>query len=359
MDARLDVVDRASAAHGLREGGDHPPDVSATRSLRALRTQAGLSAVAPTLRDRRGWVRFGTGGGWARDTGGVTATQTPQPAGVAGRVMSRLPPELLFVVSATSQNLGSATAVRLFDEVPAQVVAWVRVGIAAVVLLVISRTTRMRWNGPERKLLVAFGVVTISMNILFYFALQRLPLGKGLAIEFIGPVTVAALRTRTRRNAVALALAVSGVGILSGVELDAEPLGVLLILLASAGWAGHVVLGSSLAKLGRGAEALGSGLACGALAVTPWALATSGALWHSPILIARCALVGLFSSVIGYSIDQHVLRRVSVRRFAVFLAIIPVVAVLIGILVLSQDPTLVDLVGIGLVIAAVATQDRS
>ncbi len=199
----------------------------------------------------------------------------------------------------------------------------------------------------------------MAMNTTFYLAVDRLPLGKGLAIEFIGPITVAAVRTRNRRNAAALGLAVVGVGVLSGVEIGVEPVGVALILVASVGWATHIVLGARVAALHRGVNALALGMAIGAVAVSPISALGTGHVWSSPRLLAMCALVGLLTNVVGYSLDQHVLRRMSVRRYVVMLSLIPVAAVALGFVVLDQRPSVVDLIGVGLVMAAVGTQDRS
>ena len=276
-------------------------------------------------------------------------------------MLARTPAELLFVCSSLAQNLGSATAVTLFDEVAPQTVAWIRVSIAATVLFALARrrNNSLRWTRRELKLLTAFGLVTVMMNVCFYLALERLSLGKGLTIEFIGPITVAAWRTRSRRNALALLLAVVGVAVLGGVEIDAQPLGLVLILIASCGWAAHIVFGAHIAKLGRGPEALGTGLAIGALTIAPWAMLSSGPVWSQPSILGRCALVGVLSSVVGYSLDQHVLRRVTVRRFALFMALVPVVALGVGLVVLHQHPSPIDYFGVAVVVTAVGIQDRN
>jgi inner membrane transporter RhtA len=196
------------------------------------------------------------------------------------------------------------------------------------------------------------------MNLLFYLAIDRLPLGKGVAIEFIGPICVAAARTRTRRNAFALGLAALGVGVLSGFEIAGEPLGLVFIFGASAMWAVYIVVGSRVARLDRGVAGLGVGLAIGAVAITPFGAPGSGPAWHSLPLLAACLVVGVFSNAIGYGIDQHVLRRIPVRRFSVMLALLPVTATAVGFLALGQRPSAIDLGGIALVLAAVALQER-
>ncbi|NDD72009.1 MAG: hypothetical protein EBZ52_02380, partial [Actinobacteria bacterium] len=152
------------------------------------------------------------------------------------RFANTAPPELLFVVSAFGQYCGAVIAVRLFDDLAPASVAWLRVIGAAIFLLAFSAKSLRRGGRWSREQLISvslFGISTALMNLFFYLAIQHLDLGKGVAIEFIGPITVAALRTRTSRNAIALVLAVVGVVILSGLELGNEPLGLIYIFLAS------------------------------------------------------------------------------------------------------------------------------
>lgn len=263
------------------------------------------------------------------------------------------------MLSATAQYIGAVIAISLFDEVRPATVAWLRVIGAALVLgLVAHRRIRQRWTRSELGAAAVFGIATALMNLFFYLGIDRLPLGKGVAIEFIGPVAVAAARTRTPRNALALALAACGVVVLSGVELEAEPLGLVFILLASAMWAAYIVVGARVARLDRGLAGLGVGLAIGAVAITPAGAPGSGPVWTSPSLLAGCLLVGVLSNAVGYGIDQHVLRRIPVRRFSVLLALLPVTATVIAFVALDQRPSSLDLVGLALVLTGVVVQER-
>ena len=133
------------------------------------------------------------------------------------------PPEALFILSAISQYVGAVIAVRLFAQLAPAPSAWLRVIAAALWLLLFSAGNLRRSGRLTREQLksaVIFGIATAFMNLTFYLAISRLDLGKGVAIEFIGPITVAALTTRTKRNAVALLLAAVGVVVLSGIEID-------------------------------------------------------------------------------------------------------------------------------------------
>lgn len=274
------------------------------------------------------------------------------------RLLDTAAPEPLFVLSAVAQYTGATIATVLFDEVAPQTVAWLRVAGAAVVLLLVSPGALRRWTRPQLVAAALFGISTALMNTFFYLAIDRTDLGKSVAIEFIGPIAVAAAMTRTRRNAGALSLAAVGVVVLGGVEIGENTVGLLWILATSAMWALYIVLGSRVAQLGRGVAGLGVGLAIGAVALTPIGAPASGDVWSSPRLILLCVLVGVLSNAIGYGIDQHVLRRIPVRRFSLLLALLPVTAVAFGWIALDQTPSALDLSGVGLVLAGVALQER-
>ncbi|MEI7548224.1 MAG: EamA family transporter [Actinomycetota bacterium] len=275
-----------------------------------------------------------------------------------GQFFRTASPEALFVISGISQYSGAVIAVNLFDDLHPATVAWFRVMSAAVVVLLISVRDQRRWTRRDLAAAAVFGIATALMNLSFYLAIDRLPLGKSVVLEFIGPIAVAAVLTRTRRNTIALVLAASGVAILSGVELGGEPLGILFIFCASAMWAAYIVIGRRVAALDRGLSGLGVGLAIGAVAIAPFGLAGSATVVHHTNLLVQCVIVGALSSAVGYAIDQVVMRRIPTRRFAVLLALLPVTAMAVGFMALSQTPSLPDLFGAAMVIAGVVIQER-
>ena len=277
----------------------------------------------------------------------------------ADRIFNAAPPELLFILSAIAQYTGAIIAINLFDEVSPATVAWLRVLSASLILLAFSfRHSRQRWSRRELYWVAAFGASTALMNLFFYLAIDRLPLGKGVTIEFIGPITVAALRTRSVRNTVALLFAAVGVVVLGGVELGNEPLGLVFILLASVMWAGYIVMGSRVALADRGVSGLALGLLFGGIVITPFAAGDAGAAFSSGKILIGCILVGLLSNAIGYGIDQSTLRRIPIRRFSVMLALLPVCAAIFGFAFLDQSPSVLDLLGMALVLIGVAVQER-
>lgn len=276
---------------------------------------------------------------------------------VASRV-SRVPAPVLFVLGGTSLYLGAALGVFLFDSVDPAGVAWLRTLGAAAVLLAWRRPPRAAWRGHRLLLAGMFGVVTAGMNVVFYEAIDRIPLGTAVAVEFLGPVAVAAVGSRGRRDVGALALVVVGVLLVADVQLGTSPAGLAFVLAAAALWAGYIVLGKRVSDGGSGLDDLAVGLAVATVLLSPLALGT-GAVWGSPSLLALGIGVGVLSSVVPYALDQVVLRRVGRARFALLLALLPATAAVVGVVVLRQVPSLPEVVGIVLVVAAIALTGRS
>jgi inner membrane transporter RhtA len=272
--------------------------------------------------------------------------------------LDRFSPEALFVFSGISQYTGAVIAISLFDDVSPGTVAWLRVIGATIVLMAFTWRRQRGWTRREVYAAMLFGTATALMNVTFYFAIERIDLGKGVVIEFIGPIAVAAAFTRTRRNTAALVLAVVGVVVLSGVEIDTEPLGLLFVFMASAMWAAYIIIGRHVAGFDRGSAGLALGMLFGAFVLIPFGAPGIGAVVGHPGWLLAALSVGVLSNVVGYGIDQHVLRRVPVRRFALLLALLPVTAMFVGFIALDQTPTWVDLLGAALVITGVAIQER-
>lgn len=249
--------------------------------------------------------------------------------------------------------VGAAMAVWLFDAASPAGVAWLRCLGAALILLAWRRPGRAAWRGRPLLLAGTFGVVTAGMNVLFYEAIARLPLGTAVALEFVGPVAVAALGSRGKRDLAALLLVAAGVVAIADVQLEGSPVGVAFALGAAAAWAGYIVLGKRVALGGTGIDSLAVGFAVATVVLSPLALGTGG-VWGSPDLLALGVGVGLLSTVVPYVLDQVVLRRVGQARFALLLALLPVAAGVTGFVVLGQIPTVLEIAGTLAVVAGVA-----
>jgi inner membrane transporter RhtA len=269
-----------------------------------------------------------------------------------------VPAPVLFVGGAISQYAGAAVAVRSFDAIGAIGAAQLRALGAAVVLCAWRRPWRSAAVARARTLVLAFGLALTAMNAAFYLAAERLPLGTAVAIEFLGPVAVAAAGTRSRRDLLALVLAGGGVALLADVRWAGSPAGVGFALLAAALWAVYIVLGHAVARTGAGVDGLAAGSAAGAVALLPLgAPAVAPALDRPGVLLAGLG-VGLLSSVVPYALDQVVLARRGRAAFALLLSLLPATATAVGLVALDQVPTAAEAVGIALVALGVAVRSR-
>jgi inner membrane transporter RhtA len=273
-------------------------------------------------------------------------------------VTNRIPPHVYFFVSAIFHYLGPAFAVLLFSSVPVLGVAWFRIASAAVVFALWRRPwcTFMRAPWKQRRILLSLGIVLALMNACFYLAISRIPLGTVGAIEFLGPIALAALGARTPRNIAALVLATGGAWLLTDVRIGGELLGFVFAFANCAFFMLYVVLGHRIAQDGgsSGIDRLGASMLIALIAITP--IGISGALpaFTHPVLLLAGIGVGICSSVIPYVCDQLAMARLPRATFALLLSLLPASAAVIGVLILHQIPTPIEVAGILLVAGGVA-----
>jgi inner membrane transporter RhtA len=270
----------------------------------------------------------------------------------------KLPPHAYFVISAVFHYLGPSFAVLLFARVEVLGVAWLRIVSAAVVFALWRRPWRtLRALDPStQRLLIAWGVVLAVMNCCFYEAIARLPLGTVAAIEFLPVVALAAIGTRTARNAAALALAAAGVYELSHVQLSAEPLGLAFAFANAALFATYIVLAHRIARhpAVSGIDGLAAAMLIAAVVVTPLAGPQAANALGDPIALLAGVGVGICSSVIPYVTDQLAMAHLSRASYSLMVSLLPAIATVIGVVVLTQLPTTAELAGVALVIGGVA-----
>lgn len=275
----------------------------------------------------------------------------------------RVPPHLYFLISAVFHYLGPAFAVLLFARMDVLGVAWLRIASAAAVFAVWKRPWRSfrELSGNDRRTVCTLGVVLASMNVCFYLAISRLPLGTVGAIEFLGPIGLAAASVRSMRNTAALLFAMSGVYLLTNLRLSGEPLGYIFAFANCALFVLYILLGHRIARGGgpAGVERLAAAMLIALVAVSPIGVTSAIRALFEPKLLLAGIGVGICSSVIPYICDQFAMARLSKAMFATLLCLLPATACVIGILILRQIPSLSELTGIGFVIAGVALRRDS
>jgi len=271
-------------------------------------------------------------------------------------VTRRVPAPLLVLAAIVSVQFGGAMAATLIPLVGVFGSVTLRLTIAAAVLLVVARP-RLRGRTSRDWLVVgAFGTVLAMMNLFFYGALARIPIGVTVTVEFIGPLVLATALSHRRKDLLAVAGAAVGVVLISGVistpwaEIDLAGLG--LALAAGAAWAGYIVFSSRTGARFAQLDGLAIAMTIAAVLVAPVGVVTGGpALW-TPDALWRGAVIAVLSSVLPYSLELIALRRLAAHVFGILLSLEPAVAALAGLFVLGQRLTAPQLLGMACVVAA-------
>jgi inner membrane transporter RhtA len=275
--------------------------------------------------------------------------------------LDRVPPLALVVTGIVSVQFGAALATTLFADLGPSGTVLLRIGFAALIMFV---AVRPRWRDYDRsalKLVLVFGVALAVMNLAFYEALDRIPLGIAVTIEFAGPLAVAVIGSRRPLDVVWAFLAAAGILLLAnpGGANGVDPAGVGFALIAAVCWAGYIVLAERAGPRFRGSDGITMAMVVAAtLPIVPGVIEAGTALLD-PMTLAIGAAVGLLSSAIPYSLETEALRRIPRHVFSVLMSLEPAVAALAGFLVLGQDLVPREIVAIGLVVAASAGASRN
>lgn len=262
----------------------------------------------------------------------------------------------LVIGSCLSLPFGAAVAAQLFPVLGPWGVTSLRVAIAAILLVVIVRPRPGKWTRPQWLAAVLFGVSLAAMNGFFYAAIDRIPLGPAVAIEFLGPLVLAAVLTRKAADFAWVGVALLGMVVLAidgliGAE-PLDPLGVVFILIAAGFWAMYIRMSARVGALIPGGSGLAMGLVVAAVLLIPVGIPAASTVAMDPQLLLFAAITAVLSSVIPYSFELAALRRLPQRVFGVLLSLEPAFATLAGWLILGQDATPLRMLAVGLVIAA-------
>jgi inner membrane transporter RhtA len=266
---------------------------------------------------------------------------------------------LLVLGSCTSLQAGAALAVRLFPVTGTPGATLLRVAIAAGVLVVVTRPRVRAWRPSQWRAVGLYGISIAGTNGFFYAALARLPLGTAVTIQFLGPLTVAAVLSRRRRDIGWVLLAVTGVltlGLLGrhgggdGHALD--PVGVALVLVSAAFWALYIVAGSRASAAVPGRGGLAVAMTVGALVLLPFGARGALHVAGRPHLILIAFGTAVLASVVPYTLELAAMRRAPRRVFGILLSLEPAVATLAGWVLLGQRTAPAAVAATGLVVLA-------
>lgn len=274
------------------------------------------------------------------------------------RFKGTIPPWLLTTAAMFSIQLGSALSLGLMPTLGPLGTAWLRLSMGALILLVLARPPLKTLRLRDAPVVVGLGVATAVMSVTFLAAMERIPMGTAVAIEFLGPLTVAALRGRAARSLVLPATALAGVVLLTEPWAgDVDLLGVGFAVMGAVGWAIYILLTQQVGDRFNGIGALALTIPIAAVAAAPFGLpqAIGHITWET---VAVAAALAVLIPVLPYILEMLALRRMTHTAFGTLLALEPAIGLLLGAIVLHQLPSMLQLAGLLLVIVAGAAAQR-
>lgn len=260
---------------------------------------------------------------------------------------------MLVVLGLIFQDVGASVAILLFPEVgPAGMVS-LRLVFSAAILLAIARPNLRAISKRAWFMALVFGISLGGMNMLFYGAISRVDLGAAVTIEVLGPLVLSVIVARRASAWLWAVLAFAGVALLGlGSVGLLDPIGVAFALAAAVAWAGYILASRKTGQVFAGLDGLAIAMAIGAIISLPFGIAQAGSTLLEPSILVRGLAVAICSSAIPYALELIALRRISAAAFSVLMALAPAIATGAGFFVLGQSITLVQGVGIALVIVA-------
>ncbi len=267
--------------------------------------------------------------------------------------IQRVPATGLVLGGIASVQFGAALAATLFVRVGPSGAVLLRLASATIVLAIVSRPRIRGRTRDELLLALVFGLILAAMNLTFYQAIDRIPLGVAVTIEFAGPLIVAVISSKRRLDLIWIALAALGIlALMNGDTHSLNTLGVILALIAGCLWGCYILVNSRVGQAFEGGAGLSLAMCVATVAVLPVGVAQAGVHLLEPHVLVIGAAVGMLSSAIPYSCELEALRRMATNVFAVLMSVEPAMAAFAGFVVLGQSLSTREFVGIALVVAA-------
>ncbi|MFV8464809.1 EamA family transporter [Flavobacterium sp. LB1P62] len=266
--------------------------------------------------------------------------------------ISPIPAVLFAIISVQS---GAAIAKGLFPVLGAAGTASLRIGISALLLLAVYRPNLKKITANQWKLVIPYGLSLGAMNLVFYLAIERIPIGLAVTLEFIGPLLVAVLGSKRMIDFFWVLLAAAGIVLIApwsnnGIDL----LGVLFALLAGALWAAYIVLGGKISKIMKGGEAVATGMLFAAILIVPFGILGNGLNSLTPKLFSLGIALALLSSAIPFTLEMKALGQLPARTFSILMSLEPAAASICALIFLQEHLTFNEVLAVLFVVIASA-----
>lgn len=266
-----------------------------------------------------------------------------------------IPPIPAVLLAIISVQCGAAIAKGLFPEIGAAATASLRIGLSAIILLVAFRPKLSELNAKQWKYVILYGLSLGAMNMVFYFAIERIPIGLGVTLEFVGPLVLAIFSSKKAVDFIWVILAAVGIALIAPwTDKGLDLIGVLLALLAGAFWAAYILLGGRISKIMKGGEAVAVGMLFATILILPFGFAGGGLNHLNPKLLALGAALALLSSAIPFTLEITALKQLPPRTFSILMSLEPAMASLAAFVFLQEYLTVVECAAVACVVIASA-----
>jgi inner membrane transporter RhtA len=260
-------------------------------------------------------------------------------------------PAVLFAI--ISVQSGAAIAKGLFPIIGASGTASLRIAISALILLAVYKPNLFKITSEQWKFVIPYGLSLGAMNLIFYLAIERIPIGLAVTLEFIGPLLVAVLGSKRIIDFLWVLLAAAGIILIAPWSNNGiDPVGVLFALLAGALWASYIVLGGKISKIMKGGEAVSTGMLFAALLIVPFGIIGNGLINLTPNLWGLGIALALLSSAIPFTLEMKALGQMPARTFSILMSLEPAAAAISGLLFLQEYLSVNEILAVIFVIIA-------
>lgn len=266
-----------------------------------------------------------------------------------------IPPIPAVLLSILSVQCGAAIAKGLFPGIGPIATASLRIGLSAIILLIAFRPNISKLSHKQWKYVTLYGLCLGAMNMVFYMAIARIPIGLGVTLEFIGPLVVAIFGSKKLVDFVWVALAATGIVLITPLTNNGlDPIGILLALLAAAFWGAYIVLGGRISKIMSGGQAVSIGMVFASLLIIPFVFLDGGLARLNPHLLTLGLALALLSSAIPFTLEIRALKQLPARTFSILMSLEPAVASITAFVFLQERLSLKECLSVAFVVIASA-----
>ena len=266
-----------------------------------------------------------------------------------------IPPVIAVLLAIISIQCGAAIAKTLFPAIGAAGTASIRIGISALILVLAYRPNLKAITPEQWKIVVPYGLSLGAMNLIFYFAIERIPIGLAVTLEFIGPLLVAIIGSKRLIDYCWILLAAVGIILIAPWSNERiDPLGVLFALIAGGLWAAYIVLGGKISRIMNDGQAVSTGMLFAAILILPFGFYENGLANLTPKLFGMGVALALLSSAIPFTLEMKALGQLPPRTFSILMSLEPAAASICAFIFLQENLNFYEILAVVCVVVASA-----